>query len=1575
MSTTLTVKLSNDLVTTLNHQGVYAYAVTYDKNGQVGSPVTIVDGKTATPTVNSTVTIDLPSIVNAGKVYFIIQSVAPGNSSGLFDGPTPVITQQSDINWTNAAASDFRFDSFEVSLLGQGSDQGNLTDLNVFGIPMSIGISYPNGTTQTRGYAVNGAAIVTDIGSTTSAGLVETFSQGPLKDANVFRLAAGPATAVATGGPSGGASKTDWLPYVNALGASSNATDIEIAGFFNGGPSVDYVSSNGKAYSYNEYHNPGFYAYTASWVPDGGGAQTGTLVLTPLKGHSQVQGTIKISSLDLANSIYSTLGNATISNDGANYQFSSLNNQGQVVVNSDMNTGANNQWGASFVKLLTGFIGGYLGGTATPLNPLTGTTPVDLNKNWNFDPTFAFGGPGAGHPGAVTAFTIPATYGTGVSFDQYAQIFFNNANSYGNGYSDALTSLLQQGGPLIPTGFADSLANNPLASYAGSLGNAPLQTFQATLAGATPLASYAGTLGGAPLASASGSTLVTVTDANAGNYASVGASVSLTGATAFANFTAPQLNQTFKITKVIDATHYQINVGVAATSSVSGGGSGIAIGTNVVTVTDSNAANYVAGGQVTLAGASGFGGFTSAQLNTLLSIGKVVDLTHYQLIVPNALATNATSGGGSNVTAGANVITVTDSNAAKYAAVGGYVSFSGGIASVGGIAPGFLTSPLPIVKIVDTTHYQVLVAGQTATSSASGGGSGVIVDSSAIVVTDSNASAYASVGTAVSLAGAQVFGGIASSALNTTFAITKLIDTTHYQVDLNKATATAAATGGGNAVIAGANVQNITLTLFDDHQTANQQQTLAQTQGYTSKAIYDTYDSSVGPLVAPLSAPAGSALGALVVNAGVGQMRLDPGATVTFSYYTGQPNGLATFQNVTLGTSQSTPLYETWVWTPQYQLANSNPFQAKSGSSTITVTDPNALQFHSGDQVEFTNLSGSTFGGNVLLSDISNQTFTISNVTATTYQFNISHTASSNGSGGGSAVNNVGHTPFFAPSGGIVPTGQTFQFNGVPFATGVNWYRLTVGNGPVSREYNMYLDAVAGSGILNPQYTGVDQSKAIAVDDLASVTGAGTSQYLTSLNLGLFNGGTVSMDPALMSQITDSTIIAGNSTTFFLPPSAPVLGYQPSGVFVNWGGSNHLGAPNTNLNDVTTASLMFGWQGADSAWVTYDAVNGTGSAISTYTNKIGALNSAHISFLTGSGLTGHDPMKPVAADIDGKWVTSLGQFSNGTYHAVLTEFSGNTPVNNPSSFLAFTVNVPTSSFANTGGNYLQLAPGGADGNWIQLHTNGSSLPNGTLLAYATDANGNLLDRSTHAITTDLTKAVLGQIGFVTFDDGTPMGRGDQSVFLPVGEQLHFAIQTGDNRIELLPNALISGASSLNVSVSGAFGTLNLSATVNNTLSSDDSLGNSQRTADKAWYYLTQGDALHLDVKGGSYDLNTIHMVRFDVDPGTGAMSVGGVAYGNTDAFRAAVQANWDPNVGLGGGRGPWQASADWTVTQGSGFYAPVLANEKGNIFVIGDANVDGREHVRIYGSTMVGFEDRVNGDFDYNDAVMKISHT
>ncbi len=1719
----------------------------------------------------------------------IIQSVTASDPSGLF-GSGGAINQESDINWNNADTHDFRYDSFEVSLLGAAGDAGNLTDVNVFGIPMSVDISYPNGaTTQTRGYAVNGTSIFNDIVGINSGALVHNYAEGPLQGAP--RLAAAPATALASGGP-GGASAANWTPYVESLGAAVNAgtVDVNIAGFFNGAFSVDYINIGTTItpinVQYQEYHNYGLYDYTVSYTP--GVDNAGTYVLTPTS-KSQIKGTIEISTTDLSNSIYATLGNASLKNpDGTYYQFSSLNNSGDIVVGQDMNTGTNNEWGSTFVKLLTGFIGGYLGGTTTPLNTQLGTSAISLSDNWNFDPTFAFGGQKAtDQPGAVTPFAwSTTTFGSGVSYDPYAQIFFDNTNSYGNGYSDAVMSLFQQGGPLIPTGYSIGLGANPLASYTDSPGPNPLTTYFDTLGG-NPLSAYTGTFSDNPFSTTNGSAVITVTDANAASYALVGSSVAISGVTTgFAGLSAAQLNQTFKITSVDLANNsYTIQIGGGASANATlanVGGTGVVNASNVITVTDTDAADYaVVGSSVAIAGVAGdFSGFTTVQLNnTFKIIGVDLASNRYQVAVNDGttavIATSAGTGGGSAVTSGSNVITVTDANLAHYAAVGGYVAFMGA-ASVGGFAPGQLNVPLQIVSVdLANNTYQVAVVNGTtavtATSAATGGGSGITNQTSAITVTDTNAAEYAEPGALVSFGGVASFAGIEPAALNATFTITKIIDAAHYQVQLNNATANSTGPGGGTAVVAGVDVQEITLTLFDDNQTAVSPDTLAQTQGYTPTVIYNTYEN-VEQLVEPLESTGAPNL-SLILGMGVGQLRVDPDATVTLGFYTGETGGLATFTQATIPTPQNLnfslssnplasatisltnafstqfsshfltvfdanaknyavvgsqvafsgasavggfttaqlnqtftitsvdlanntykvqvsdaaatattssgggsvtgtsnvitvfdpdagsyavipgtvtlaenasvtlsgatgfagihatalnqtfaikgivdgahylvqvsdiatsgttgggqavvgnalePRYQTWLYNETLVL--DNPFAATQDSGTLKVTDVNAdLYAKVGAQVTFG--GAQSFAG--IDSSYLNTTFTIASVVDSMhYTINLptTVTAASTTTGGGTGVVHQ-DANIFTPIAGVTPTGSTLQLNGLPYNTGVNWYQLSISQSGVSRTYNMYMEAAANSGILNPQYP--NQAGSIALDNLASLPAVlPTSQYLTSVNVGLFNGGTVSLDPALLSYIGDAAVQAANPG-LWPTPNAPVLGLVtgsvPDATFTNWttGGTTpayELNMPNSGLNSVSTANLAFGWWGADQQWVGFNAYNGGDGAapiqvIGGYTNKVYGSDLVKLTFTSTSGFT-PAPL-PLAADIDGKWIVPVSGFTSGNYTVTMTEYlaDGVTQVGPSTAALSFTVALSTLSFANTtGNNFLELDTGGGTGggSWIQLQTTGSSMPNSTLLAFATDALGNMIGRD-GAITTDLSDAVLVQIGAVAFDNGTVMQTGVQSVFLPVGQQLHFAIQTGNNTIEQLPGVQIAGTNSLSVTVNGSYGTLNLQATVDNNLSASAQLAGSQRDYNQPWAYLTQGQGVSVDVAGSAWNMNTIHFVHIDVNPATSAWSVGGVAYGNTDAFRSAVANSWDPGFAATGGRGDFGGTTGWTSSTGTGFYAPVLATEGGDIFVIGNANVDGQNHIRMFGQNVFGFEDLradQNSDFDYNDVVVRLT--
>jgi hypothetical protein len=1205
---TLTVSLSAKLQQTLfgpgadGAEGIYAWLVNFDHatgDYQASYQLAGWDGSLTRQVVTPAINVDVAEPANGGKYYVVIQST---NGSPLTFGSGNDIATESDLNWDNASQYDFRYDSFEFSLLGQAGDAGNLTDVNGFGIPMSVEVSYGNGApTLTRGYNVNGASIFSDIADINSGALVYTYGSGPLFGNH--RMAASPAEALAKNGP-GGASYTDWNAYVQSLGANE-ASGVAIAGYFNGAPSIEYTTYGGNSVQYKEYHNGGFYSYKLTWEQGTGTA--GTYVFKP-EANSQIKGEIRISTADLANSIYSTLGNAHVLNpDGTRYQFSSQVG-GETVINSDMSTGANNQWGAFFVKLITGFVGGYLGSTHTPENSLLGSAAVSLSHNWNFDPTFAFGGHiAAGQAGAVTPWAWAGSYGTGVSYDPYAKIFFDNSNSYGNGYSDNLMSLFQQGGPLIPTGYSDTLTN-PFSTTLGA-GN------------------------------------ITVSDPNAANY----------------------------------------QVGDLVTFNVSGTVGGIAINNNTYSIYSIDTANST-----------------------------------YQ--------------------------------------------FSSGVA------------------------------------------------------------------------------------------------------------ATAATNNVGGAVIYQKNVENISLTLFDDNEAAAPGDTLGETQGYTPPVLWN---NSAGPFVNPQSGNSG--LNLILDFSGITNYRVDPSSTITIGFYTGQSGGQASFSEAALPSSGTETLYQTWVY------------------------------------------SGGAF------------------------------------SAGG------------APSA----SGAVLNINGLPYATGVNWYQIEVSNGGVSRTYNLYAKAQAGVGVENPYYSSGTQVGSIAVDNLASIpiaTLPSTTQYVTSLTISAFNGGMLSMDPSLLS--FNPTGMAS-----WAQPLAPVLGTLSGSVFSNWGGSENLTNPNTNLADVTGGELAFGWQGSDMTWVGYNAANNV-QVLQNYTNKVGGLNGAMITFGTG---TFHNSIN-VSADIDGKWsMAAASQFSNGQYTAYVTEYDSAfaTQLGRTSAALNFTVALDEMGFASSARDFIQLdGSGSASGNWVRLDTAGSTMPNSTLLVYVTDLDGNLVGRDgeTGAGVT-LDEAVVGRIGSVATDGGSVLFQGGQSVYLKVGQQLHFAVQTGNDVIQQLPNVQVTGGETLSVKVAGTFGTFDLTAHVDNTLSSSATLAGSQREYNEPWVFLNQGQQLHVEVAGSAQNINTIHFVHLDIDR-AGNWSVGGVGYGNTDAFRAAVQANWDPGFVSSGGRGNFHDDGNWTVSKGSGFYAPVLVTEGGDIFVIGKANVDGRDHIRSFGENTFGFEDLradQHSDFDYNDLVMKLS--
>ncbi len=200
-------------------------------------------------------------------------------------------------------------------------------------------------------------------------------------------------------------------------------------------------------------------------------------------------------------------------------------------------------------------------------------------------------------------------------------------------------------------------------------------------------------------------------------------------------------------------------------------------------------------------------------------------------------------------------------------------------------------------------------------------------------------------------------------------------------------------------------------------------------------------------------------------------------------------------------------------------------------------------------------------------------------------------------------------------------------------------------------------------------------------------------------------------------------------------------------------------------------------------------------------------------------------------------------------------------------------------------------------------------------------------------------------------------------------------------VDLNPSVTVSdNGGTFNVHVSDSFGSMTLAARANNTLDAAATLAASQRVTDHSWVYLEQGSNVKVDLAWSGDYVNTLHFVRMDQDPADASLlRVGGVAYGNTDAFRAAVASNWEFSSTQGHSTGT--SSATWTVAGADGFYAPVLVSGRGDIWMINQsptstANIDGQQHIRNFGANTFGFEDMnaaAGADFDFNDMVMNIS--
>ena len=529
-------------------------------------------------------------------------------------------------------------------------------------------------------------------------------------------------------------------------------------------------------------------------------------------------------------------------------------------------------------------------------------------------------------------------------------------------------------------------------------------------------------------------------------------------------------------------------------------------------------------------------------------------------------------------------------------------------------------------------------------------------------------------------------------------------------------------------------------------------------------------------------------------------------------------------------------------------------------------------------------------------------------------------------------------------------------------ASGVNWYQVVVGEGSTQKTYNVYATTNGSYEFVDPTTSpGVDY----AADGLATVTpGAlrGDGSLLTFTVA--VTGATPTLDLSLLEWNTSSTYLNGLAT-----PSAPVAGSLSNSAFTAISGQTSLTAPSITSS---AGEFAFGWTGNNN-----DA--STSSWISGYTNKIYGLQAALLTIT--STIAGS--LAPIAAyaDIDGQWATAVQQqLGNGTYTIDMTQYLASdtafaTPIGKESSALTLTVDMSDLDLNSTAsGLVLVDDSSGTQGNWISFSTTSSSLPAGaTLILYRTNGAGELVDPNGDVVT-DVADAALAFVGNVKTDAGATIFSGNQMVYLGVGQELHFAVQTGEGGINLSPTMSATdqgdGTYSLNV------GGIQLTAGVSNTLDAADNMASVQRMYDMPLVYLQQGQTLTVDVAGSAQNTNDLHFVRFEVDANSGEIMVGGVAYGDTDAFHAAVMANLDTGFSASYGGASFSDSDSWTVAGSDGFYAPVLITQSGEIFVPGTGNDGGAEYIRIFGENTFGFEDlsvAQGSDFDYNDMVMRLT--
>jgi Ca2+-binding RTX toxin-like protein/ABC-type amino acid transport substrate-binding protein len=275
----------------------------------------------------------------------------------------------------------------------------------------------------------------------------------------------------------------------------------------------------------------------------------------------------------------------------------------------------------------------------------------------------------------------------------------------------------------------------------------------------------------------------------------------------------------------------------------------------------------------------------------------------------------------------------------------------------------------------------------------------------------------------------------------------------------------------------------------------------------------------------------------------------------------------------------------------------------------------------------------------------------------------------------------------------------------------------------------------------------------------------------------------------------------------------------------------------------------------------------------------------------------------------------------------------------------------------------------------------------TLLLYRVNRTGAFLSTDGSTTVSNLDAAVIGSIGAVNDDAGRSLfSAGASQVELSTGQELRFAISRR-NQAPVIGGKLqineTNGGLTFSLSSIGATTPdLILRATIASQVSSATEMAVAQKAGLGDLLYLNNGEILDVSLASSCRNTNTYAFVKLELSTdGQGYTSFHiidangkAIPVANTDEFRAAIRSNLAAGfrVAQGGNRTTFHT---WTVTDGSGFYAPVMLSQNGDIYFIGSFNADGRQHIKPIGDGAFCFEDLSgsNSDFDYNDGVLHLS--